>query len=168
MTHKKRMGLPPPPRLRAMAAIVPALVILFSTTAQPAAAAGHPYTALTAMGSPTSPAAWNGQSSGQWDVISEARDLDAAASATVPTFSAGHGSDCSAADGVPFPSHPVSSRAGQLFVCHDHLMTSLDSDQYGYGAIYLAPPAMADFSQGASIDFSSSTFRTSDRDWWDL
>jgi hypothetical protein len=139
-----------------------------STPSHPGAAGAQSYTALTAMGSPASPTAWNGQSNGQWDVISEARDLDAAATAAVPRFSAGHASDCSNTDTAPFPSHPVSNRADQLFVCHDHLMTSLDSDQYGYGAAFLAPPAMVNFSQGAAIDLASTTFRTSDRDWWDL
>jgi hypothetical protein len=143
--------------------------MVVTTTLHPGvAAAGQSYTALTAMGSPASPAAWNGQSNGQWDVISEARDVDAAATAAVPQFSAGHASDCSNSDSAPFPSHPVSNRADQLFVCHDHLMTALNSDDYGYGAIYLTPPAMVNLSQGASIDFASTTFRTSDRDWWDL
>src|ERR1700716_1056329 len=81
---------------RPVLAIVPALAMVGSTPSHPGAAAGaQSYTALTAMGSPASPTAWNGQSNGQWDVISEARDLDAAATAAVPRFNAGHASDCS-------------------------------------------------------------------------
>src|SRR5207237_7894024 len=132
----------------------PALLMTVIGTPQ-AGVTGQTYTAVTSMGSPASPTAWNGQSNGQWDVISEARDIDAAATAAVPRFSAGHAQDCSNSDSVPVPSHPVSSRTDQLFVCHDHLMTALDSDDYGYGAIFLTPPAMVDLSQGASIDFAS-------------
>jgi len=147
-----------------------ATIVLTWSTALPGAAApaAQPYTALTNMGSPATPQVWNGQSNGQWDVIAEARDIDAAATSAVPAFPAGHGADCSNADTGAIPSHQVTQRSDELFVCHDHLMTALNSDDYGYGAIYLAPPAMVDFSQGATIDFSSSTFRTSDRDWWDM
>jgi hypothetical protein len=82
-------------RARRLAAVLPALVLAAGTLHPEVAAAGQSYTALTAMGSPASPAAWNGQSNGQWDVISEARDLDAAATGAVPSFNAGHAADCS-------------------------------------------------------------------------
>src|SRR2546429_1037921 len=65
---------------RRVAAAVPALLMTIIGTPQ-AGAAGQPYTALTAMGSPASSTAWNGQSNGQWDVISEDRATDAAATA---------------------------------------------------------------------------------------
>lgn len=146
------------------------IVVIWSVSALGAtsAAATQPFTAWANMGEPAAPTDWSGRSNGQWDVIDEARDLDAASSGAVPEFAAGHGPDCSNADTGQIPSHPITQRSQQLFICRDHLMTTLDSDQYGYGAIYLTPPAMVDFSNGATIDFASSTFRTSQRDWWDL
>jgi hypothetical protein len=47
-------------------------------------------------------------------------------------------------------------------------MTALFADG-GYGAIYLTPPALVDFSAGeAVLRFDGSTARTSPRDWIDL
>jgi hypothetical protein len=51
-----------------------------------------------------------------------------------------------------------------VFVCANHVMTA--TGLTGYGAIYMVPPAMADFSGGtATIKFEMSTLRTASRDW---
>jgi hypothetical protein len=74
-----------------------------------------------------------------------------------------HGDDCSA----PPTTHPVSSQDAAVFQCNGHVMTALNGP--GYGAIYLTPNQMVDFSQGtATIKFDLSTTRTSDRDWIDV
>jgi hypothetical protein len=74
-----------------------------------------------------------------------------------------HGPDCS----PPMATHTVTTRPEAIFICRNHLMTALDAGDYG--AIYLTPDHLADFSQGeATIRFDISTFRSSLRDWWNV
>src|SRR6185437_12879630 len=61
----------------------------------------------------------------------------------------------------------MRSEADTVFICNDHVMTS--PGLTGYGAIYMTPPAVADFSAGATtITWDMSTLRTSARDWVDV
>ncbi len=82
------------------------------------------------------------------------------------TQSAQHGPACDP-PGFPYtPSntHPIGSQSDQVFICNNHLMTA--NGLTGYGAVYLVPPATADFSGGtATIRFDMSTLRTTSRDW---
>lgn len=97
-----------------------------------------------------------------WDVQVHSRDpgtwqqLDAG--------HAGHGPGCEA----PPATHEFSHYEDAVYLCRDHIMTSLNSE--GYGAIYLTPPEMVDFSAGeAVIRFDVSTLQTAPaRDWWDV
>jgi hypothetical protein len=61
----------------------------------------------------------------------------------------------------------MDSYAGAVFVCNNHLMTSLNASDYG--VIYLTPPALLDWTAGeAVLRFDVSTLRSSTRDWWDV
>jgi hypothetical protein len=80
-----------------------------------------------------------------------------------------HGPNCEP-PGYPYTaanSHIMRSEADTVFICNDHVMTS--PGLTGYGAIYMTPPAVADFSAGATtITWDMSTLRTSARDWVDV
>jgi len=76
---------------------------------------------------------------------------------------AGHGPACEA----PPAMHLVQTFDESVYQCKDHIMTALFAP--GYGAIYLTPNQLLDFSAGeADVQFDVSTLRTSDRDWIDL
>jgi hypothetical protein len=73
-----------------------------------------------------------------------------------------HGADCAA----PPATHHVSTLEDMVFECKGHIMTAINA---GYGAIYLTPNQMLDFSQGdAVMKWDMSTLRTSARDWVDI
>lgn len=82
---------------------------------------------------------------------------------TLEPVNAQHGSDCSA----PPASHVNTTYEGSVYICKDHLMTSINGDS-GYAVIYLTPNQIFDFSQGGSVTFDISTERMSIRDWWDV
>ena len=117
-----------------------------------------PYDFPFTAGKPLAPTPWNPSS---WDVAVHVRNnyqfggLDA--------MQAGHGPSC-----APAPAtHPVSDYHDAVFFCNNHVMTAMSAG--GYGAVYLTPDHMFDWSTGTSIlKFPVSTFRTSDRDWIDL
>lgn len=78
-----------------------------------------------------------------------------------------HGPACEA-PGFPYVpgvnTHSFSTQNQAVFICNDHVMTSVGVA--GYGAVYMTPPAVADFSAGsARIAWDMSTLRTSSRDW---
>ena len=76
---------------------------------------------------------------------------------------AGHGPACEA----PPAMHLVQTFDDTVYQCKGHIMTALFAP--GYGAIYLTPNQLLDFSAGeAVVQFDVSTQRTSDRDWIDL
>lgn len=77
---------------------------------------------------------------------------------------ADHGPDC----GAPPATHQSGGDAAKaVFICRGHLMTALNGG--GYGALFLTPPAIVDFSAGeAVIKLNMSTLRTSARDWVDF
>jgi hypothetical protein len=61
----------------------------------------------------------------------------------------------------------ISSYEDAVFLCRDHLMTSILAE--GYGVIYLTPNQLVDFTSGeAVISWDMSTARSSGRDWVDL
>lgn len=64
-------------------------------------------------------------------------------------------------------SHLMTAQEESIFHCNGHLMTAPGLS--GYGAIYMSPTAMMDFSSGESVfSFDMSTFRSSARDWVDF
>lgn len=108
-------------------------------------------------GAPASPLAW---SDADWDVQVQSRDP--ATWFTLDAAPAQHGADCSA----PPASHTNTSYEGAVFICNNHVMTSLNAG--GYGLIYLTPNRIFDFSQGGEIAFDLSTQVSSFRDWFDI
>ena len=98
-----------------------------------------------------------------WDITTTGID-SRQAGATVQV--AHHGAMCGA-PGFPYSAgntHAIASNSDQVFICNNHLMTV--NGLTGYGAIYMTPPATADFSAGvARISFEMSTLRTAARDW---
>jgi hypothetical protein len=77
-----------------------------------------------------------------------------------------HGPDCGP-PGFPYDAantHMIKTASEAVFICKDHLMTA--PGLAGYGAVYMTPPAVVDFSTGpATITWAMSTLRTSSRDW---
>ena len=109
-------------------------------------------------GNPDHPQPWH---PGNWDVTVHSRDIETWN--TLEPMDAMHGSDCAA----PPASHPITSYEDAVFLCRDHLMTSILAE--GYGVIYLTPNQLVDFSNGeAVISWDMSTARSSGRDWVDL
>ena len=109
-------------------------------------------------GEPDHPQAWN---STNWDITTHSRDHDTWLA--LESMQADHGANCEA----PPSTHPISAYEDAVFQCKNHMMTALNAE--GYGAIYLTPDHMVDFSEKeAVIRFDMSTARKSPRDWIDL
>ncbi len=107
-------------------------------------------------GDPANPRPWNDP---HWDVTVHSRST----SDTLSAMAAQHGSDCSA----PMATHVVTTHADAVYQCRNHVMTAINGSEYG--AIYLTPNQMMDFSQGDGvIRFDMSTLRSSERDWVDV
>jgi hypothetical protein len=110
----------------------------------------------TFEGEPASPQRWN---PANWDVTIHTRGP----TSSFDPMEAHHGADC----GAPPTTHTIQHYEQAVFLCRNHLMTALNASDYG--AIYLTPNHLVDFSQGeAVIRFDMSTLRSSGRDWVDL
>ncbi|HEX3269848.1 MAG TPA: hypothetical protein VHR15_04305 [Ktedonobacterales bacterium] len=111
-----------------------------------------------ALGMPTTPQRWDGGS--DFDIQVHTRNgYDVGNDPHL----ADHGADC----GPPPAQHQISGWQDAVFICHDHVMTSILND--GYGEIVLTPDQLADWANGpVTISWSVSTFRTSKRDWLTL
>lgn len=99
------------------------------------------------------------------DVLVHSRDRETWT--TLDAMDAEHGTMC----GAPPATHHLEPATYEdaVFLCaaNTHLMTAIKAG--GYGAIYLTPNQMVDFSGGeAVVRFDISTLRNSTRDWWDL
>jgi hypothetical protein len=109
-------------------------------------------------GNPAHPQPWKPDN---WDVTVHSRDIETWN--ILEPMEAMHGSDCAA----PPASHIISAYEDAVFLCRDHLMTSLLAE--GYGVIYLTPDQLVDFSnEEVVISWDMSTARSSRRDWVDL
>jgi hypothetical protein len=94
-----------------------------------------------------------------FDVQIHTRDMQ-----SDPNGNDAHNADHGAACEAPPATHPISSWQESVFICHNHVMTSIKSG--GYGLITLTPDHMADWSGGpVTIGFSVSTFHSDPRDW---
>ncbi len=112
-------------------------------------------------GTPSTPEPW---SKVDWDVVQTSKDRP---TWDRPEPSDGHHSVHNCGDVATGGTNTVDTWPKTVFKCNNHLMTSINGDVYG--AIYLSPPAMADWSTGPStIKFDLSTFTSSDRDWVDI
>lgn len=64
-------------------------------------------------------------------------------------------------------THAVQTQESRAFICKDHLMVMPSST--GYDAIYYTPPALLNLENGsASVKFTQSTLRHSQRGWFTL
>jgi hypothetical protein len=151
-----------------VATVQPTVVVPEIATVQPSAADDTGVNPIASLptgafqesfdGQPTSPQPWNLPN---WDVTVHSRDVDTWNQ--LEAMDAMHGSDC----GAPPATHKMSTYEGAVFQCRDHMMTAINAS--GYGAVYLTPNQLADFSQSeAIIRWDMSTLRTSGRDWVDL
>jgi hypothetical protein len=111
-------------------------------------------------GQPSNPLSY--QNPSNWDILISGFN-------TAEPNVAQHGPNCEA-PGFPYTagnSHLMRTRHDAVFVCNDHVMTAPGLS--GYGAVYMTPPALMDFSRGsATLQFDMSTLRTSSRDWVDV
>ena len=109
-------------------------------------------------GAPPMPTPWCPP---DWDIAVQSRDQETWD--TLEPMEMQHGVDCSA----PPATHHSDTYDAAVNQCKDHVMTGIFAG--GYGAIYLTPNAVADFSRGqATVKFDVSTARTSERDWIDI
>lgn len=114
-------------------------------------------------GSPLGPMPWTQVSQTALDVQVVSRDPSAWYQ--LDAMQAEHGPGCE----PPSVTHAVSAYEDAVYQCNGHVMTALRAD--GYGALYLTPPALADWSSGeAVVRWDVSTFQrnTGGRDWWDV
>src|SRR5579859_949961 len=103
----------------------------------------------------STPQEWVPQAVNDWDVVVHSRDNHLG----LNTFQGAHGADCGA-----YPAtHTISTFDGAVYICRNHLMTAVDA--LGYGEIVLTPAQMVDFSQGATVQISTTSLRTNDRDF---
>lgn len=110
-------------------------------------------------GEPASPLPWTQVSDfSNWDVTVHRRSD----SLTMQGINAHHGPNC---EPPPDNTHYNDTYEGAVFQCKNHVMTAVNDD--GYGAIYLTPNQILDFSNGkeAVVRFDVSTLKTSSRDW---
>jgi hypothetical protein len=133
------------------------------TVAVQAAVGGHHTAPGTFEGSPLEPVSYNsGGFMAGWDVTIDGSENG---DQSMSSATAHHGADCSPAPG----SHHVSNFDAAVFQCRDHFMTVGEGGEGKYTIISVTPPFLLDFSAGeacASVDIS--TWRSSDRDWWEL
>jgi hypothetical protein len=105
-----------------------------------------------------------------WDVTTVRHPDD-----TIDGMYAEHGPNCEAPDNLWTPNtaptaghnHWITTGFQASFQCAGHVMTSMNA---GYGAVYLTPPVLMDWSAGqtAVLEWDMSTQRTSARDWVDM
>lgn len=153
------------PARRPALALTALLLLMGGLLIPPDAASGAPDRQLpprafvdTFDGRPSAPTPWHGAG---WDVTVHSRNRETWDK--LEPMAAGHGADCAA----PPASHMMTEYDDAVFQCNDHIMTSINAG--GYGAIYLTPNQMVDFSEGeAIVRFDLSTIRSSPRDWVDL
>jgi hypothetical protein len=149
-------------RLLAGAAIAAAFllwIVPIRNAAPVSASATTPFS-FSWSGGLTSPVPWSGSgASSTWDVLAHKRGLGEDMQATM----AQHGADCA----PPPATHMITTLADSVYICRNHLMTSVTDA--GYGADALTPDHMADFASGESvISFSVSTLHTDARDYFDV
>ncbi len=109
-------------------------------------------------GEPVMPLPWRPDN---WDVTVHSRSREHIYE--LAEMQAGHSEHCD----PPPTNHPITAYEDAVFQCRNHMMTAINEG--GYGAIYLTPNHLVDFSGGeAVVRFDLSTERTSSRDWVDL
>lgn len=152
--------------MRRLLGVLVALLALAAVVPNGAQAAGVPYLGLSAMGMPSAPLPWMPT---DFAVTKHFRQSSGALGYGPPADSgnepmlADHGADCSA---PPATHQQGTDYASLAFICHDHLMTAINSG--AYGQVQFQPAQLVDFSSGpATVSISVSTLARADRDWLD-
>jgi hypothetical protein len=105
----------------------------------------------------------------RWDVLTHYRDGTGNQETPLPA-NAHHPMDCSKPidDKGNLLTHPLGTTYdSNVFICNNHLMTTINGGDYG--AVYLTPNHMIDFTnQEAVIRYDMSTHRSAARDWIDV
>jgi hypothetical protein len=100
---------------------------------------------------------------GDWSVVKHSRDEAFWDRIEGPFMAWHHGTNCDA----PPIEHPIASYDESVFLCRNHMMTTVNAT--GYGVTYLTPNRMVDFTSGvATIRFDVATKRETKNDWIDL
>lgn len=141
--------------------LLPVVALLFAGSAAIPPVRGQAVPATFSDTFDGTPAAPEPFASPHWTVMVHERDRQT--SQAMEPMAAHHGPACS----PPLDTHAMTTRPASVFLCNGHLMTAINSPSYG--AIYLTPDHLADFSAGpAVIRWDMSTFRSSFRDWVDV
>ncbi len=154
-------------RIARIAAPIFAALVMAACAQAHAAPTAQPYLA-TFDGTPSAPLPFDAPG---FDIFKHSRDVSTWN--TPETILGAHGPDCgkpNVADlnGGGGPGvHPITTYDGLVYQCSNHVMTAMMAG--GYGAIYLTPDHLLDFSGGsATFSIDVSTLRTSNRDWIDF
>ena len=144
----------------ALALVLTSVVV--APSSRPASASSGSAYSFNWNGVPSSPQPWN-PSSG-FDMVVHDRDFTQTFSQPY-SFQAQHGSDCSAFLGFGVGgTHLVQNYADEVFICNNHMMTSINGQ--GYGEVTFTPAELLDWSNGpVSVTWQVDTLRTSCRDW---
>ena len=114
-----------------------------------------------AWANPSAPLpAWGLPELADWGFVVHSRDSEGVLTANWHD----HGPNC---EGPP-SEHLSNLYIDSIFLCRNHIMTSIGEG--GYGLAYMMPPVMATFGANDSFEISwrMSTLLTSSRDWVDL
>jgi hypothetical protein len=153
--------------LASVVAISGAIIAGVALQQRPSAhAAPTSYLGLVNLGMPTAPQPFMPSNFAITEHLRNAPDYGPPVTGGT-SMTADHGPGCEA---PPTTHQADGSYASMVWVCHDHVMTSISSANNGYGEISLQPNQLVDFSDGATatVDISVSTWRMSDRDWLDF
>ncbi len=125
-----------------------------------------PFTHTPDITIPIAPIRWDTTTmSSDWSIVRHQRDPDSWY--RIEEMDAWHGSMCQKPDDAAEPTHKVSEYRDMVFLCRNHIMTANNSS--GYGATYLTPNRMLDFSAASGVvRFDVATLRESGRDWIDI
>lgn len=100
---------------------------------------------------------------GNWAIAKHSRDEAFWERIEGPFMAWHHPTNCDA----PPLDHPITSYEESVFFCRNHMMTAVNSSVYG--ATYLTPDRMVDYSSGtATVRFDVATLRNTKNDWIDL
>ena len=150
-------------RIRISAGAVVLALIACAMLVNTTQGAGTSYT-YTFDGDPGSPVSMYGMS--DFDVQVHSRDAQNHPN-TMTAVQGAHTDSCGAPGEQNQNGHTVTTPEGSVYQCKNHLMTTIRDD--GYGLIELTPNRLLDWSDGeATLSIDVSTFRSSNRDWWDM
>src|SRR2546423_403480 len=138
-------------RILTWAVVVAALgaILMPAAVPVPAHAAATGAFSFNWSGGLSTPVVWDGNApNGTWDVLTHA---GGGGDPSLPYW-AQHGAACT----PPPATHLVTTLENSVFICRNHVMTSI-ADR-GYGADVLTPDHMVDFASGESVvSFAVST-----------